>query len=351
MSNPIDIIGDGIENPWNARTLIDAAQMFNSACYFRDRKGLVESFPSINSGQTLTLINCQQVAERYHPVLTLENLDNAIDLFGFKSVLDAASALVVGNERFGISYEMSMHSNHTIQIPMTGPTVNTLNVATAAAVALYYLKDGNTRRMLVRAQPQKKRPEVLLVAGDDHVELGSTIRSAAAFGWDRIFLEDRHSVWFGCDRMQRAEGRSAARRNRNAIRLVPAQKESKYAFRNVSVISTKEGVSLTKANLANGPQQLIIIPDESSIDAAAEDWHRAGAKVQFVKISVPAREYRYHYRIFASIALAEASRQVGMASTKRAARRIKQGPVYDSTLNVSSDQLGEEILFEDLLTY
>ena len=43
MSNTVDLIGDGIENPWNAKTMIDAAQMFGSTCSFRDRKNLVES--------------------------------------------------------------------------------------------------------------------------------------------------------------------------------------------------------------------------------------------------------------------------------------------------------------------
>lgn len=351
MKKPIDIIGDGIENPWNARTLIDAAELFEAFCYFRDRKGLSETFPEIKSGQTLHLINCEQVRERYKPVLALENRDNAVDLFGFKSGSESNCALVVGNEKYGVSHEMAMNAEHIIEIPMTGPTLNTINVASAAAVALYYLMTGTARRMQVRTQPQKKRPELLLIAGADHVELGSTIRSAAAFGWDRLFLEDRQSVWFGCDRITRSEGRGAARRGRNSIRVVPAQKENKYAFKEVTVVSSRRGHPLGEANLARGPQQLIIVPDESAVDTSAEDWQRAGAKINFVKISVPAKQYNYHYRIFASIALAEVSRQVGRSPTARAARRIRQGPVYDTSLSLNMTEIGEDVSFDELVEY
>ena len=52
-------------------------------------------------------------------------------------------------------------------------------------------------KLHARADPHRSRPELLLLGAGDHVELGSTIRSAAAFGWNRALVEDRAGVWFG----------------------------------------------------------------------------------------------------------------------------------------------------------
>src|SRR5260370_40134140 len=89
---------------------------------------------------------------------------------------------------------------------------NCLIVAAASAVALYCLYAPPVGAMAVRKDPRNRRPELLLLGAGDHFELGSTIRSAAGLGWERAFIEDRHQVWFGCDRAVRSEGRAAARR-------------------------------------------------------------------------------------------------------------------------------------------
>ncbi|MGH3489441.1 MAG: hypothetical protein ACRDP8_16245 [Actinopolymorphaceae bacterium] len=73
------------------------------------------------------------------------------------------------------------------------------------------------------SQPRKRRPELFIVGGADHVELGSAIRSAGAFGWERAILDDRAGAWFGSPRAVRTEGRAAARSYRNPIKLMPAK--------------------------------------------------------------------------------------------------------------------------------
>ncbi len=99
--------------------------------------------------------------------------------------------------------------------------INCLNVAAASAVALYYLRGTRVGPIAVRREPGKRRPEVLLLGPGDHVEVGSAIRSTAGFGWNRVLIEDRKQVWFGCDRAARSEGRAAARRGKNVILCVP----------------------------------------------------------------------------------------------------------------------------------
>jgi tRNA G18 (ribose-2'-O)-methylase SpoU len=352
MRNPVDLIGDGVENPWNAITLIHVAEMFGVVCFFRDRKGLSESLKqSCNQNAEVELISCDEITNKYSSVYALENLADAQDIYGFKQPAGSRKALIVGNEKFGIAQDMKAVADHVLQIPMQGPTLNTLNVAAAAGVALYYLALENGGTMQVRTNPQKRRPEVMLLGAGDHIELGSAIRSAGAFGWDRLFVEDRDGVWFGCDRVKRSEGRAAARRARNSIRLVPVKKTSKFVFKEVVVISSKTGIPLEKAKLAGGPQQLLVIPDESRTDLSREGWNRLGTNVSFVQIKLPAAQYVYHYRLFASIALAEAARQVGQRLIAPKRKVSKQGLIYDRSLAILSERLGEEVFLSDLESF
>jgi len=60
----------------------------------------------------------------------------------------------------------------------------------------------------VKKDPRTRRPELLLLGAGDHFELGNAIRSAAGLGWERAFVEDRHRVWFGCNREIRFSPRS-----------------------------------------------------------------------------------------------------------------------------------------------
>jgi SpoU rRNA Methylase family len=352
MPEIVDLIGDGIENPWNAKTMIDIANAFGSRCLFRDRKQLLQTFESDIIGDCpIELISCDQIKENYSPVLALENLENASDIYGFKLPMGSRAALIVGNEKFGIAHDMQQAAKQVLQIPMPGLTLNTLNVAAAAGVALYYLVSGAGAKLQVRSHPEKRRPDVLFMGVADHIELGSAIRSAGAFGWNRLLLEDTEKIWFGCNRITRSEGRGAARRGRNSIRVVPVGTSSHYAFRQVAVISTTEGIPINKANLAVGPQQLIVIADESQASFARNDWARFGANVQHVRIKIPSPESSYHYRLQASIALAESARQIGEKTTTRVPGPGKQGPIYDSSLEVVSEQSGEEVFLEDLTDY
>src|SRR5881398_2476115 len=65
------------------------------------------------------------------------------------------------------------------------------------------------------------RPSLFLV-GDDHVEVGSSLRSAAAFGFRDVLLEDRGAGWFSGSANVRREARAAARRHKNPLRVHPA---------------------------------------------------------------------------------------------------------------------------------
>lgn len=358
----ITLVGDGIENPANAQTMIDAAGMFGSRCLFRDRRNLAarwqEDGPVAEHEGRKMFLTYDDLSRGYSPIVACDNLEGAADVYSFRLPAGPQPAVVMGNERRGIGQDIQSLAASRVQIPMFargGGKVNCLNVAAASAVALYYLQRGGGSKLQVRAHPSRRRPELMLVAGRSHVEVGSTIRSAGAFGWERILLEDRVGVWFGANRGVKAEGRSAARRHRNPIRLIPTGNDSRYAFREVYVVTTSNivaSIPLHRANLARGPQQLIVIPDESFIDVAGEDWYRLGKEVRFVHIDVPAQEYVYHYRLPASIALAEAGRQVGQREGgAKGARQRRQEPFYDCTINLLLEDVGETVYLEELELY
>ena len=51
-------------------------------------------------------------------------------------------------------------------------------------------------------------------------------------------------VWFGAPRPLQAEGRAAARRHRNPIRVVPTRPDGRYAFAEVSVVTARRSSSV-----------------------------------------------------------------------------------------------------------
>jgi hypothetical protein len=349
---PIALVGDGIENPWNAQTMIDAAGMFGSTCLFRDRAHLAADWTAQGlPPDTLASTTAEAFKHAYTPIVACDNLDGAADIYGFRLPDGPRPAVVVGNERHGLAHDMQAIAQQAVQIPMAGRTLNCLNVAAASAVALYYLSRGSGP-LQHSAHPQKRRPEVMMVGPLSHIELGSSIRSAGAFGWDRLFVDDLQAVWFGVDRITRSEGRSAARRGRNPIRVIPTQADSPYAFDEVSIITRSEiGVPLHRARLAGGPRHLIVIPDEDAIDIGHEAWERLGRTVRFVHPDIPARRYVYHYRLVATIALAEIARQVGQRGPSDVGRPRRRAPYYDRALQLLDQEHGETVFLEELEPY
>ncbi len=346
------LIGDGIENAWNALTLRHAAEMFGWGCAFRDRADLLDDWADKGLGSPPERLSLEQIREGCDPIIAFDNGEGARPLYGFRPGRSDRLALAVGNERRGIAPDLVRAAKHRIHVPMASRRVNCLNVAAAAAVALFYVSRGGGGKLYTRADPHRNRPELLLVAGEDHVDLGSTIRSAAAFGWNRAFVEDRSGVWFGCDRVVRSQGRAAARRGKNAIRLVPTRQDRRYGFEEACVVSLQPGGRpLCRANLARGPRQVIVLADEGSVDAAGEDWGRLARTVRPVTIDVPAgrSDFDYHYRLASAIALAEVARQVGVRTPK--VRRKARPPVYDRSLRTLAKETGEVVLLADLEDY
>jgi hypothetical protein len=186
----------------------------------------------------------------------------------------------------------------------------------------------------------------------DHIELGSSIRSACAFGWERALVEDRFSAWFGTDRVTRSEARGAARRGHNPIRLIPITQQVRLTYNEVTVVNVQgRGRPLHRTNLARGANQLIVIPDESELRLDGEDWERFGQHIEFTHLDLPGATFVYHYRLIASIAMAEVARQVGQ-KPRKPGRQPREGRLqYDKALQPRMEPQGEIVYLEDLMEY
>jgi tRNA G18 (ribose-2'-O)-methylase SpoU len=319
------LVGDGVENPANARALLDAAALFGVPCAFRDSRGLAERWSPGRGGGPLPVV---RTGELLAPLVAVDNGPGVASVY--TATLPAGrSQIVVGNERRGIRPDLLRAAASRVQIPMPGRGVNTLNVASAAAVALYYLLDAAGRRAVRSARPDAHRPAVLLLGPGDHVEAGSALRSAAAFGWTTVGIDDRDKVWFGTPRPVRAEARAAARSHRNPLRVVPMAPVA--GFDRVIVAGTRvDGPPLHRTPLVGRANTLLVVPDEDAI-GPDEDWRRLGGVVEFARVGFPGTATASRYRLVASVVLAEAARQLG--------RRTATGPAgprppYRSTLPV-----------------
>lgn len=353
MTSPgFTLVGDGIEDPHNALAMSQIAGALGAACAFLDRKRLQEATRlSYRDAGPLPCLDLATLAAGYRPIIACDTLPDAVDLFGCRVAAGARPALVVGNERLGLTHTVQAMAQQRVRIPMAARGIDSLNVAAAAAVALYFLgRDSGPTQ--TRRDPAAHRPDLLLLAPGDHAELGCAIRSAAAFGWGRLLVEDRVGVWFGADRQRAAEGRAAARRSKNSISVVPVGAERRYAYDEAVVVrSTPESgsVPLHRANLARGGRQLIVIPDQAA-DLQTESWVRLGRTVRFAHLGLPDDVPALRYRAHASIAMAEVARQVGRASpgTRPGTSR---GPRYDRSLELIVGLGGEDVPYADLLAY
>jgi tRNA G18 (ribose-2'-O)-methylase SpoU len=343
------LIGDGIENPANARALMDAAAMFAVPAAFRDSHSLAKSWSTELGRGILPIVETIELLSELLPIVAIENGPGSTSVYG-SSLPKGSPSIVVGNERRGIRGDVTRAASACVDIPMPGRGPNTLNVASAAAVALFYLLASERRPMRQAPRPEQRRPGLLLVAPADHVEAGSVLRSAAAFGWHAVGLDDSARVWFGVPRAARTEGRAAARSHRNAIRVLPMHAEGPLGFARVVVAGAGvEGPPLHRVDLAAGRNTLLVLPDEEH--KRAVDWRSLAPNVEFARVALPAEDFPYRYRLVASIVLAEAARQIGRAAAAEPIRRPRRGLMYESALTVAATAEADVVLTDELRAF
>jgi len=349
VSAQVHLVGDGIERPANARALMDAAAMFQAACAFRDTRALADRWSEERGGRPLPVVESARLLKQLLPVVAVENVPGAASVYE-AGLPPGRPTIVVGGERDGIRGDVLRAAARCVEIPVVSRRMRTLNVAAAAAVALFYLTGGWHHAPRQSARPELRRPALLLLGPRDHVEAGGTIRSAAAFGWRTVGLDDRRCVWFGATRAVVTEGRAAARSHRNAVRVAPMPATGHLGFERVVVAGTRvDGPPLHRADLTGGRSTLLVVPDEEVVSTA--DWAQLGGRIEVARLSLPATTFPYRYRLVASIILAEAARQIGAPTGARPRSYGRRGLSYESAIDTAAAAPADAVTFEQLREY
>lgn len=295
----LSVFADGVENPANVARIKDCLRLL----------GALWS-ESVNGR-----------------VIAIENVAGARSVYG-RRPLQVNATIAVGNERRGLSRRTLERADEILVIPTQSRTVKTLNVAAAAAVAGWYVLRGSGAQARAM-RPDHRRP-ALLVVGDDHVEVGSTLRSAAAFGFRDVLLDDRGAGWFEGPAAVRREARAAARRHKNPLRIHSATLRSAARFDEIILVTPSAGPTpLQRERLVRGQRQLIVVGAEAPELAALSSDRLRIATLDLNPIE------RAPLRLIASIALAEIARQVGRRRPIPE-RPAPRPPTYETALELAS---------------
>jgi hypothetical protein len=127
-------------------------------------------------------------------------------------------------------------------------------------VVLYAFSRDLGRRKKPTCRLRRRDIDVLIDAPPDPHELGSLLRSAWAFGWRRIFVADKHRVWFSEEQKVILEGRAAARRAKNPIAVLPAGRLDPADYDGIAVCDgRREGTPLSRWRLPACERLLTVI--------------------------------------------------------------------------------------------
>lgn len=164
----------------------------------------------------------QDLREHFDRILACETGRRSRNIYSYPAPR-GRTAVIVGNELAGISKEYLQRVDEVVSVPMRQSQLTSVNVAVAAAVSLYVLERDLARKGVKESDWKQSDVDVLLVGPDDPSEVGSLLRSAWAFGWHKVFLDDCNGVWFAKDRGTILAGRAAARSEKNPIVVIPSE--------------------------------------------------------------------------------------------------------------------------------
>jgi hypothetical protein len=247
------LVGLDIEGPWNIPLLKNAADISGAALEFHRSELSADGSVTAPS----SVVSVEDLLNRHQSVLACETLGRGRSIYDFPAPR-GQSAMIVGNELNGIAGPFLKKATQVVSIPMFGSGMTSVNVAVAAAIALYVL-ERDLVRSGIRSSPLTNRDvDVLLEAPVDPSELGCLLRSVWAFGWRKVYLSDQQGVWFTSDRRTIMAGRAAARREANPLVIAPDEHMNIEEYdRFILCDGQRRGTALSRLVLPRGGRVLI----------------------------------------------------------------------------------------------
>lgn len=305
----IDLIADSVADPRNVPALLALAELLGVRCLFRDRHDLRNQLaddPIL--ARFVEAPPLDEFGEHYDLLLAVENHERARSIYEYRPPQGKRLAMAVGNERKGLDRKVSRAADVMLEIPMRPQPNFSLNVAGAAAAALYQLQS-STQPKRHRRTHGRERPDLLFWQPRDAADLGSSLRAAYALGWDAASVVDTHRVWFGADRATLAQGRGAARRHKNAIRVRPLDPVAPAQTYDVGIVVGCAGVGtpVWQMKLPERVSSVLVFADApldlESLRALAREWQIVSVGNGGIPTDAP-------LRILSAITLAEVGRVV-----------------------------------------
>ena len=243
------------EGEWNRPLLKDAAAMSGADCIFASSGA---STPIQMEAASPGIRPLDDVLAGFQNIVACEAVRDSKNIYGFPAPR-GRTAVIVGNEEKGIARSVLKRADSVVAIPMTGAGMSSLNVAVSAAIALYVLSKDLGRKKRRKSDLAQRDVDVLFHAPNDPHEFGSVLRSAWAFGWRKVFVSDPDSVWFTRDPKTTLDSRAAARRFKNPLAVLPADRLDTGAYDYTLVCDgRREGAPLSRFQLPPCRRMLLV---------------------------------------------------------------------------------------------
>jgi len=239
--NSLTLVGLDIEGEWNLPLLKNAADISGASVEFA------------KSGEYFT-----HLQKKFDRIIACETSKKSRSIYDFPA-LRGRIAIIVGNEQKGIPKNILRKVDQVVSIPMYGKNMSSVNVAVAAAIALYSFKKDFARNKIRKCKLIQKNIDILLLRPENPNEIGSLFRSIWAFGWRHVFLADDNNVWFTKDKKNLLAGRAAARREINPLAVIPAERIDFGMYDHIYLCnSDRSGTPLSKLTI-HGKRKILII--------------------------------------------------------------------------------------------
>jgi tRNA G18 (ribose-2'-O)-methylase SpoU len=254
VKNKLTLVGVDIEGAWNLPLLANAADTSGASLVFaRNTTSAIESNDPVAAPAGIA-----ELLDQFDHVIACESVKRSTSVYDFAAPRGHLG-IVVGNERLGIPGDLLKRAEQVVSIPMLGRGLTSVNVAVAAAIVLYVIERDLGRKRCKTSSLAHGDVDVLVVGPEDASELGSLLRSAWAFGWQRVFLADRGDIWFTKDRSTVLAGRAAARCEVNRISVRPASQLDMRDYDHIVVCdNAPTGTPLSRYALPDRGRMLLV---------------------------------------------------------------------------------------------